>query len=200
MPDCAIGLPEPWFVGAEALTLTLEHRWGVASPFQIAACPHRSTHSVAHLLPSSGVSTSISGDCEDTTDEYRQGAQNRRGWHYVAIDRFSIPQKLSNKTLSSPWSHRTCTAVSWFAMGKAWILKASAGCSTSSSSSFSRENLSFSILFCFRLADRDQTFPLAAPIPVARDGRNCQRRSRGRNMLFKRWAIHSWDGLWTVKV
>ena len=79
---------------------------------------------------------------------------------------FSIPQKLSNRTLSKPCSHRTTTSTASFS---SWslILKPNTG--------FRGES---DFVCPFRLAALDQTFSLAKPTPVLIAGWNRHRISR----------------------
>ena len=85
------------------------------------------------------------------------------------ICRFSIPQKLSNRTLSFPCIHLTCITCPP-SPALICILKPKTGCSSSSSSSLFAHVASSMMFFCFRLAARDHTLLLARPMPVDRVG------------------------------
>ena len=105
--------------------------------------------------------------------------------HGTLSCRLSIPQKLSKSTLSLPCNHRTMT----FAppsCPSSLILKPSAA--SPSSSSFMAWSMSVELVefcCCFRLAARDQTFPLAKPTPIAMIGRYSHCNSSTRSVSFR---------------
>ena len=126
--------------------------------------------------------------------------------YYVLVNcRFTIPQKLSNSTLSFPCSHLISTSVPLPSIAfVGWILKPNAGSSSSSSSSMACSfEFSFgairairaatsSFFFC-RRAERDHTSFIAKPIPADRLGRYCHLRSRGCRVEFRQRTTSSID-------
>ena len=118
--------------------------------------------------------------------------------HCALSCRCNIPQKLSKSTLSLPCNHRTMTTAPP-PCPSSRILKPSAR--PSSSPSFMSWSLFVGLVgvcCCFRLAARDQTFPLAKPTPVAMIGRYCHCRSSAWSVLSKRCEHFSTD-ISTVK-
>lgn len=139
----------------------------------------------------------------------------------------SMPQKLSNRTLSLPMIHRmrilmlffssSSSSSSWVGVGLSLILKPSWGVFASSSSSSSSCSSLFSSslsspCLCLvsevpfrspcrsrRRADRDHTFSFANPIPVANEGRYCHCILKELKMAFRRDEVISRDGSGRVK-
>jgi hypothetical protein len=87
--------------------------------------------------------------------------------HFDSSFRFTIPQKLSNRTVSVPWIQRTKTFTS---LSSAFSPRTSRTCTrtpiaTSAGISFKLAVPSCPIAFIFRRACLDHTFSAAKPVP-----------------------------------
>ena len=92
--------------------------------------------------------------------------------HAFVSSRFSIPQKLSNSTLSLPCIQRTSTSTRPFSLDFSWILKPNVGSLSSLSLSEATLMVESCLTCCFlRRAARLHTLPSANPRPVAKIGR-----------------------------
>lgn len=86
--------------------------------------------------------------------------------------RFNIPQKLSNNTVSVPFTQRTITSTLSLSLDFSWTLKPNTGSSSSLSLSEPASSIEPCPTCCFlRRAARLHTLPLVNPRPVADMGR-----------------------------
>jgi hypothetical protein len=110
-----------------------------------------------------------------------------RMYHFASSFLFTIPQKLSNRTLSVPWVHRTntCTSLSssfWPRSNRRYTRTPSWTCA---GTSFNLPAPSWPASFIFRRACRDHTFSAARPVPAEASSSQLQNQGRESNSLFK---------------